>query len=104
MEYMAFTIYPLLPKNWRRHRKQKWGKRVGLRARLQTKNHTDWLFSVSFSQMPILINKMDEMKLKIVFAKIDSCVAIVTKTWLDNNISDAAVELAEHSLLRQIAL
>ncbi|KAI3361555.1 hypothetical protein L3Q82_013692 [Scortum barcoo] len=36
-----------------------------------------------------LVNKMDEMKLRIVSAKIDSCVANVTKTWLDNNIPDA---------------
>ncbi|KAI3355928.1 hypothetical protein L3Q82_004472 [Scortum barcoo] len=36
---------------------------------------------------------MDEMKLRIVSAKIDSCVAIVTETWLDNNIPDATVEL-----------
>ncbi|KAI3377264.1 hypothetical protein L3Q82_009168, partial [Scortum barcoo] len=37
---------------------------------------------------------MDEMKLRIVSAKIDSCVVIVTETWLDNNIPDEAVELA----------
>ncbi|KAI3372641.1 hypothetical protein L3Q82_023112, partial [Scortum barcoo] len=38
---------------------------------------------------------MDEMKLRIVSAKIESCVPIVTETWLDNNIPDAAaVELA----------
>ncbi|KAI3354778.1 hypothetical protein L3Q82_004604 [Scortum barcoo] len=47
-----------------------------------------------------LVNKMDEIKLRIVSAKIDSCVAIVTETWLDNNIPDAAVELAGRSLLR----
>ncbi|KAI3351288.1 hypothetical protein L3Q82_005833 [Scortum barcoo] len=41
-----------------------------------------------------------EMKLRIVSAKIDSCVVIVTETWLDNNIPDAAVELAGRSLLR----
>ncbi|KAI3356770.1 hypothetical protein L3Q82_003451 [Scortum barcoo] len=43
---------------------------------------------------------MDEMKLRIVSAKIDSCVVIVTETWLDNNIPDAAVELVGHSVLR----
>ncbi|KAI3354717.1 hypothetical protein L3Q82_004508 [Scortum barcoo] len=41
-----------------------------------------------------LVNKMDdEMKLKIVSEKIDSCVAIVY-TWLDNNIPDRAGELS----------
>ncbi|KAI3371846.1 hypothetical protein L3Q82_006728 [Scortum barcoo] len=37
-----------------------------------------------------VINKMGEMKLRIVSAKIDRCVAIVTETWLDNNIPDGA--------------
>ncbi|KAI3370577.1 hypothetical protein L3Q82_007146 [Scortum barcoo] len=36
-----------------------------------------------------LVNKMDKTKLRIVSAKIDSCVAIVTEIWLDNNIPDA---------------
>lgn len=31
---------------------------------------------------------------------MDSCVAIFTKTWLDNNIPNAAVELAGHPLYR----
>ena len=31
---------------------------------------------------------------------MDSCVAIFTETWLDNNIPDAAVELAGRSLFR----
>ncbi|KAI3365808.1 hypothetical protein L3Q82_000711 [Scortum barcoo] len=44
------------------------------------------------------LNKTDERKLRIVSAKIDSCVAIVTKIWLDNNIPDAAVELAGRAL------
>ncbi|KAI3361599.1 hypothetical protein L3Q82_013739, partial [Scortum barcoo] len=46
------------------------------------------------------VNKMDEMNLRIVSAKIDSCVAIVIETWLDNNIPDVAVELAGRFLLR----
>ncbi|KAI3359398.1 hypothetical protein L3Q82_002897 [Scortum barcoo] len=46
-------------------------------------------------------NGRDEAELRIVSAKIDSCVAIVTETWLDNNIPDAAVELAGRSLLRE---
>ncbi|KAI3368014.1 hypothetical protein L3Q82_026837, partial [Scortum barcoo] len=43
---------------------------------------------------------MDEIMLRIFSAKINSGVAIVTVTWLDNNIPDAAVELAGRSLLR----
>ncbi|KAI3365317.1 hypothetical protein L3Q82_010407, partial [Scortum barcoo] len=43
------------------------------------------------------INKMDEMKLRIVSAKTDTCVVIVTETWLDNYIPDKAVELVGRS-------
>ncbi|KAI3361983.1 hypothetical protein L3Q82_012334, partial [Scortum barcoo] len=81
----------LLPRRRRRHRKQKRGRRGGLRA-------LPSLFLTNARSL--FVNKMDEMKLRIVSAKIDSCVAIVTETWLDNNIPDAAVELAGRSLLR----
>ncbi|KAI3355017.1 hypothetical protein L3Q82_004562 [Scortum barcoo] len=83
----------------RRLRKQKRGKRGGLRARLQANPYRPAFPSLFLTNARSLVNKMDEMKLKIVSAKIDSCVAIVTETWLDNNIPDAAVELAGRSLL-----
>ncbi|KAI3372367.1 hypothetical protein L3Q82_022860 [Scortum barcoo] len=53
---------------------------------------TDRLFPVSFlTNARSLVNKMDEMKLRIVSAKIDSCVAIVTaESWLDNNSGSGA--------------
>ncbi|KAI3354448.1 hypothetical protein L3Q82_018507 [Scortum barcoo] len=43
---------------------------------------------------------MEEMKLRIVSAKIDSCVAIVTETWLDNNIPRRGSGARGRSLLR----
>ncbi|KAI3366213.1 hypothetical protein L3Q82_010034, partial [Scortum barcoo] len=90
----AFTIRsPLLPRRQKRHRKQKWGRRGGLHARLQANPYKPALPSLFLINTSSLVNKMDEIKLKIVSAKIDSCVAIVTETWLDNNIPDPAVEL-----------
>ncbi|KAI3354805.1 hypothetical protein L3Q82_004541 [Scortum barcoo] len=74
----------------------------GLRARLQANPYRPALPSLFLTNARSLVNKMDEMKLRIVSAKIDSCVAIVTETWLDNNIPDAAVELAGRSLLRAV--
>lgn len=40
------------------------------------------------------------MKLRIAFGKIDSCVAIFTETWVENNIPHAAVELVGRALLQ----
>ncbi|KAI3353900.1 hypothetical protein L3Q82_005109 [Scortum barcoo] len=42
------------------------------------------------------------MKLRIVSAKINSCVAIVTETWQGNNIPDVAVELARNKVVETI--
>ncbi|KAI3370506.1 hypothetical protein L3Q82_025266 [Scortum barcoo] len=95
----AFTI-PLCCQGDGGGIKQKRGKRGGLRARLQANPYRPALPSLFLTNARSLVNKMDEMKLRIVSAKIDSCVAIVTETWLDNNIPDAAVELAGRSLLR----
>ncbi|KAK0135194.1 RNA-directed DNA polymerase from mobile element jockey [Merluccius polli] len=43
---------------------------------------------------------MDEIRLQVVSGKRDSCVAIVTETWLDEKTPDAAVELASRTVLR----
>ncbi|KAI3373038.1 hypothetical protein L3Q82_006334 [Scortum barcoo] len=75
-------------------------KRGGLRARLQANPYRPALPSLFLTNARSLVNKMDKMNLRIVSEKIDSCVAIVTETWLDNNIPDAAVDLAGRSLLR----
>ena len=43
---------------------------------------------------------MDDIRLQVVSEKRDSCVANVTETWLDENIPDTEVELADHSVYR----
>ncbi|KAI3363584.1 hypothetical protein L3Q82_001178 [Scortum barcoo] len=79
----------------RRHHKQKRGKRglCLLGYKLTQPMQIGSSQSLPHKRQVVLVNKMEEMKLRIVSAKIDSCVAIVTETWLDNNIPDAAVEL-----------
>ncbi|KAK0137684.1 hypothetical protein N1851_026114 [Merluccius polli] len=95
------TIPPLCPRR-RRRRKQKTrrGKRSGLRARLQANPYKPALPSLFLANARSLTNKMDEIRLQVVSGKRDSCVAIVTETWLDEKIPDAAVELASRTVLR----
>ncbi|KAI3367243.1 hypothetical protein L3Q82_008295 [Scortum barcoo] len=93
---------PLLPRRRRRGIINKSGARgeaacvLGYKLTLCTDRALPSLFLTTPGDSS---TKWDEMKLRIVSAKIDSCVAIVSKeTWLDNNIPDAAVELAGRSL------
>lgn len=41
---------------------------------------------------------MDEIQLRIMSRHMESCVMIITETWLDNNVPDAAIELAGRSV------
>lgn len=43
---------------------------------------------------------MDEIKLRIVNRRMDSCVTLITETWLHENIPDSAVELAGRTIYR----
>lgn len=87
---------PLLwPKRQRRHHKQ---NRGSLRTRLHARPHRPALPSLLLTNARSLTNKIDVIWLRIVSRRMDSCVAIFTKTWLDNNIPNAAVELAGHSV------
>ena len=94
------TIPPLLPRRRMRHRKQKRGKRAGVRARLQADHHRPALPSLFLTNARSLANKINKVRLRIVSRRMDSCVTVVTETWLDGNIPDAAVELAGRSLHR----
>ncbi|KAI3361639.1 hypothetical protein L3Q82_001999 [Scortum barcoo] len=85
----AFTIPPVAKETEEACINKKRGKRGGLRAKLQANPYRPALPSLFLTNTRSLVNKMDERKLRIVSAKIDSCVAIVTETWLDNNIPDA---------------
>ncbi|KAI4883248.1 hypothetical protein NFI96_022287, partial [Prochilodus magdalenae] len=47
-----------------------------------------------------LVNKMDEIRLRITSNNMNSCVVIITETWLNRSVPDAAIELAGHSIYR----
>lgn len=61
---------------------------------------TDRLFPVSLANARSVANKTDEIQMRTVSHRRDICEAIVTESWLDNNIPDATVELAGCSLFQ----
>lgn len=70
---------PLLwPKRWRRHR-------------------IEHLFLTNARP---LINNIDEIQLRIISRRMNSCLTFFPETWLDINITDTVVELEGCSLFR----
>ncbi len=84
----------------RRHRvrKQRWGKRGGLRAKLKLTPHWLPLPSIFLANVQSLANKMDKLRLCITNNKqiMNSNVMIFTETWLNSRFPDSATELARH--------
>ncbi|KAL0177325.1 hypothetical protein M9458_026219, partial [Cirrhinus mrigala] len=85
-----------------RDRKQRRGKRGGLRAKLKLTPHRLSLPSIFLANVRSLVNKMDEIRLRINHSKrLWNCnVMIFTETWLNSDISDNAIALAEHHTFR----
>ncbi len=79
-------------------RKQKRGKRAGIRARLQANPHRPTLPNLSRTRS--LVNKMDEIQLRITSHCMDSCIMVITETWLDSVISDAVIDLQGRTVYR----
>ncbi len=75
-------------------------KRAGIRARLQANPHRPTLSSLFLTNSCSLINKMDEIRLRITSHCMDSCVMIITETWLDSAISDAVIDLQGRTVYR----
>ncbi len=84
----------------RRERRLKRGKRVGLLPRLQANPYKPPLPSLFLVNSQSLINKMDEIHLRITSRSINSCIMIMTETWLSSAILDAAIELEGHVVYR----
>ncbi|KAL7868514.1 hypothetical protein SRHO_G00098980 [Serrasalmus rhombeus] len=80
----------------RRERKQRRGRRGGLRAKLKLIPHWLPLPSIFLTNVRSLANKMDEIRLCITNDRriMDSNVMIFTETWLNNGCPDNAIELA----------
>ncbi|XP_073669588.1 uncharacterized protein [Paramisgurnus dabryanus] len=86
----------------RRERKQKRGCRSGVLARLKRAPNRPPLPSLYVANARSLGNKMDELHLDLSNRTNirDSSVVIITESWLNPEIPDAAVELAGRSLHR----
>ena len=86
----------------RRDRKQRRGKRGGLRAKLKLTPLWLSLPSIFLANVRSLVNKMDELRLCITQSKrlLDCNVMVFTETWLHNDVPDNAIELAGRYTLR----
>ncbi len=86
----------------RRQRKQKQGCRAGALARLRKQPHKPPLPSIFLTNARSLANKMDELRLWVATNNIvkNSCVLLITETWLNSSIPDTAIELAGRTLYR----
>lgn len=91
---------PVRLRRRRRERKQKRGKRTGIRARLQANPHRPTLPSLFLTNSRSLVNKMDEIRLRITSHCMDSCVMVITETWLDSAIPDAVIDLQGRTVYR----
>ncbi|KAA0724168.1 putative RNA-directed DNA polymerase from transposon BS [Triplophysa tibetana] len=86
----------------RRDRKQRRGTRGGLRAKLKLTPHRLSLPSIFLANVRSLVNKMDEIRLRIINNKrlLNCNVIIFTETWLHSGIPDNAIELAGYNTHR----
>ncbi|KAK3506378.1 hypothetical protein QTP70_002309 [Hemibagrus guttatus] len=80
-------------------RKQKRGCRAGALARLQKQPLRPPLCSLFITNARCLTNKMDELRLQTVTNNItkDSCILLITETWLHLSIPDSAIELTGYT-------
>lgn len=80
----------------RRERKQKRGCRAGVLVRLRKRPHKPPLPSIFFTNARSLVNKMDELRLQVAVNKNtkDSCILMITETWLHSLITDSVIQLA----------
>ncbi|MGL5101055.1 MAG: endonuclease/exonuclease/phosphatase family protein, partial [Plesiomonas sp.] len=86
----------------RRDRKQRRGTRGGLRAKLKLTPHRLSLPNIFLANVRSLVNKMDEIRLRIINNKrlLNCNVIIFTETWLHSGIPDNAFELAGYNTHR----
>lgn len=83
-------------------RRQKRGKRAGVRARLKASPFRPPLPTIFLSNARSIRNKMDEIRLLLSTQRVlnNCCCMIFSETWLDSSIPDAAIELADRTTYR----
>ena len=87
----------------RRERKQKRGCRASALARLRRQPHKPPLPSIVLTNARSLANKMDELRLQVATNTTirESCILLITETWLHSLIADSAIQLAGYTAQRQ---
>ncbi len=67
-----------------------------------TQPHKPPLPSIFFTNARSLANKMDELRLLVATNNIvkNSCILLVTETWLNSSIPDMAIELEGRTVYR----
>ena len=96
------------PSDWERKRKQprkqprKRGRRGGVRQRLRRRCSRPPLPSMILCNARSLRNKIDELRImaKVCFEYRESCLLVVTETWLHTDISDSLIDLEGFSVVR----
>ena len=83
-------------------RKQKRGKRAGVRARLKANPSKPPLPSIFLANVRSIRNKLDEIRLRLTAQRTltSCCCMIFTETWLDSTTPDAAIQLAGRTVYR----
>ncbi|XP_063802123.1 uncharacterized protein LOC134969848 [Pseudophryne corroboree] len=86
----------------RRERKQKRGKRAGIRVRLYLCPYRPALPSLFMANVRSLTNKLDEIHVRLANkSPLKTCsLMIFTETWLNDSILDSVVQLTDRSLFR----
>ena len=91
---------------WKRQRrcmrKQKRGKRAGIRARLAASPHRPAIPTITLANVRSLENKLDYIRLLRSTSRTVSecCVFVFVETWLNNSIPDCAIQLARLTCYR----
>ncbi len=83
-------------------RKQKRGKRGGIRARLAANPHKPAIPTIVLANVRSLDNKLDYIRLLRSTQRTvkDCCVFVFTETWLSNSVPDCAIQLDQLSCYR----
>ncbi len=97
-----YCISPTAERYKRRERKQKRGKRGGIRARLAANPHKPAIPTILLANVRSLDNKLDYIRLlrSTQMTVRDCCVLCLRKTWLNNSVPDCAIQLEQLTCYR----
>lgn len=101
-EELISTLVPawITTQTKRRHRrrperKQNRGKRAGIHVRLKNSLNKVPLPSLFVANTQSLDDKIDKLRLRLSSQKLNNCTSVFNETWLNANILNSAIELAD---------